>query len=118
MDQERIETKTGDRSQPAQHEWLVADMVYQPAVPEVGHLAYIAGSPQRREEEGRPTGAGRVLSVHPSLEGHTEILHVDGELSLLNTASISLPGTPGRLSRLAKGTRWSLRTWPPTTPDI
>ncbi len=88
MDQERIETKTGDRSQPAQQEWLVADMVYQPAVPEVGHLAYIAGSPQRREEEGRPTGAGRVLSVHPSLEGHTEILHIDGEISLLNTARL------------------------------
>ena len=88
MDQERVETKTSDRSQPAQQEWLVADMVYQPAVPQVGHLAYIARSVQHREKKGRPTGAGRVLSVHPSLEGHTEILHIDGEISLLNTARL------------------------------
>ena len=53
MNQARIETETGDRSQPAQHDWLVADMVYQPAVPQVGHLAYIAGSAQHREKRGR-----------------------------------------------------------------
>ena len=53
MDQDRIEARDGDRSQPAQHEWLVADMVYQPSVPQVGHLAYIAGSAQHREKEGR-----------------------------------------------------------------
>ena len=58
MDQERVETKTGDRSQPAQHEWLVADMVYQPAVPQGGHLAYIAGSAQLvKRKVGRPVPA-------------------------------------------------------------
>ena len=51
MDKERAGTTTGDRSQPAQQEWLVADMVYQPAVPQFGHLAYIAGSAQHREQQ-------------------------------------------------------------------
>ena len=53
MDQDRVQTRPRPRSQPAQQEWLVADMVYQPAVPQVGHLAYIAGSAQHREKEGR-----------------------------------------------------------------
>ena len=53
MNQDRIEARNGDRSQPAQHEWLVADMVYQTAVPQVGHLAYIAGSAHHHEKIGR-----------------------------------------------------------------
>ena len=88
MDQERVEARNDDRLRPARKECWDADMVYQPAVPQVDHLAYIAGPTQYREKEGRPTGAGCVLSVHPSLEGHTEILHMGGAISLLDTATV------------------------------
>ena len=53
MYQERVDARNDDRSRPARKECWDADMVYQPAVPQVGHLAYIAGSAHHREKIGR-----------------------------------------------------------------